>query len=115
MDIVKLTLTKVPGLFLEAENITPDHFAGKNAQQIGELHVHLGNQTAKISDYFSVEGKGGATAADTRIIVSGPTDKVKYIGMKMTARGILICIPLPGWLVEKSMSKAMLTLFVLSV
>lgn len=85
MDIVKLTLTKVPELYLEAENITPDHFAGKTAQQIGELHVHLGNTTAKISDYFSVEGKGGATAADTKIIISGPTDKVKYIGMKMTA------------------------------
>ena len=85
MDIVKLTLTKVPELYLEAENITPDHFAGKTAQQIGELHVHLGNTTAKISDYFTVEGKGGATAADTKIIISGPTDKVKYIGMKMTA------------------------------
>lgn len=85
MDIVKLTLTKVSELYLEAENVTPDHFAGKTAQQIGELHVHLGNTTQKISDYFSVEGKGGATAADTKIIISGPTDKVKYIGMKMTA------------------------------
>lgn len=85
MDIVKLTLTKVPDLYLEAENVTPDHFAGKTAQQIGELHVHLGNQTAKISDYFSVEGKGGETAADTKILIAGPTDKVKYIGMKMTA------------------------------
>lgn len=85
MDIVKLTLTKLSELYLEAENVTPDHFAGKSAQQIGELHVHLGNTTAKISDYFTVEGKGGATAADTRIIISGPTDKVKYIGMKMTA------------------------------
>lgn len=85
MDIVKLTLIKEPELYLEAENITPDHFAGKTAQQIGELHVHLGNTTAKISDYFTVEGKGGATAADTKIIISGPTDKVKYIGMKMTA------------------------------
>jgi len=85
MNIVKLTLTKVSDLYLEAENISPDHFAGKTAQQIGELHVHLGNQTEKISDYFSVEGKGGATAADTKIIVSGATDKVKYIGMKMTA------------------------------
>ena len=85
MDIVKLTLTKVSELYLEAENVTPDHFAGKSAQQIGELHVHLGNTTAKISDHFTVEGKGGATAADTKIIISGPTDKVKYIGMKMTA------------------------------
>ncbi|NLV27098.1 MAG: formylmethanofuran dehydrogenase subunit C [Methanomicrobiales archaeon] len=85
MDIVKLTLNKIPDLYIEAENITPDHFAGKTAQQIGELHLHLGNTTAKISDYFSVEGKGGQTAADTKIIVAGDTTKVKYIGMKMTA------------------------------
>ena len=85
MDIVKLMLTKVPELYIEAENVTPDHFAGKTAQQIAELHVHLGNQTHKIGDYFSVEGKGGETAADTKIVISGPTDKVKYIGMKMTA------------------------------
>ena len=85
MDVVKLTLTKVPDLYLEAENVTPDHFAGKTAQQIGELHVHLGNTTAKISDYFSVEGRGGATAADTKIVIAGDTAKVKYIGMKMTA------------------------------
>jgi formylmethanofuran dehydrogenase subunit C len=85
MEIVKLTLTKVPELYLEAENITPDHFAGKNAQQIGELHVHQGNRTEKISDYFTVEGKAGETAADTKIVISGQTDKVKYIGMKMSA------------------------------
>ncbi len=85
MDIVKLTPSKVPELYLEAEHISPDVFAGKNAQEIGELHVHMGNQTHKISDFFTVEGKGGATAADTRIIINGDTGKVKYIGMKMTA------------------------------
>ena len=85
MDIVKLTPTKVPELFLEAENITPDVFAGKNAQQIADLHVHMGNTTIKLGDYFSVEGKGGATAADTKIIITGDVSKVKYIGMKMTA------------------------------
>jgi formylmethanofuran dehydrogenase subunit C len=85
MDIVKLIPSKVPELYLETEHISPDVFAGKTAQQIGELHVHMGNQTYKLSDYFTIEGKGGATAADTKIVIAGDVSKVKYIGMKMTA------------------------------
>jgi formylmethanofuran dehydrogenase subunit C len=84
MDIVKLTPSKVPELYLESDNITPDVFAGKTAAQIADLHVHMGNQTLRLGDFFTVEGKGGATAADTRIVIAGDVSKVKYIGMKMT-------------------------------
>jgi len=85
MDIVKLTPSKVPELYLETENISPDVFAGKNPQQIADLHVHMGNQTLRLGDFFNVEGKSGATAADTKIVVAGDASKIKYIGMKMTA------------------------------
>lgn len=85
MDTIKLTAIAVPELYLEAEHISPDVFAGKSTQEIGNLSVHMGNQTYKISDYFTVEGKAGATAAETKIIVAGDVSKVKYIGMKMTA------------------------------
>ncbi len=85
MDTVKLTAKVVPELYLEAEHISPDVFAGKSTQEIGDLSVHMGNQTYKIADYFTVEGKAGATAADTKIVVAGDVSKVKYIGMKMTA------------------------------
>jgi formylmethanofuran dehydrogenase subunit C len=90
MDIVKLIPGMVPELYLESEHISPDVFAGKSAQQIGELHVHMGNKTYKLSDYFTIEGKGGATAADTKIVIAGDAGKVKYIGMKMTAGEIEI-------------------------
>ena len=85
MDIIKLTPRKVPELYLESEHISPDVFAGKSNQQIGELHVHMGNQTFTLADYFTIEGKAGATAAETKIVVAGDVSKVKYIGMKMTA------------------------------
>ncbi|PKL59265.1 MAG: formylmethanofuran dehydrogenase subunit C [Methanomicrobiales archaeon HGW-Methanomicrobiales-4] len=85
MDIIKLIPSKAPELYLETEHISPDVFAGKTNQQIGEMHVHMGNQTYKLSDYFTIEGKAGATAADTKILVAGDVSKVKYIGMKMSA------------------------------
>jgi len=85
MDTIKLTLIKVPELYLETEHISPDVLAGKSNQEIGELNIHMGNQTYKLSDYFTIEGKAGSTAAETKIIVSGDVSKVKYIGMKMTA------------------------------
>lgn len=84
MDVVKLTPSKVPELYLESEHISPDVFAGKSSQEIGDLHVHMGNQTYKLSDFFTIEGKGGATAADTKIVITGDAGRVKYIGMKMT-------------------------------
>ncbi len=85
MDIIKLTPTKVPELYLEAEQISPDAFAGKTNPEIGELSVYMGNQTYKLADFFTIDGKAGATAADTRIVIAGDAGKVKYIGMKMTA------------------------------
>lgn len=85
MDIIKLTPSKVPELYLESEHITPDVFAGKSATQIAELNVHMGNKTYKLGDFFTIEGKSGATAAETKIVIAGDVSKVKYIGMKMTA------------------------------
>jgi formylmethanofuran dehydrogenase subunit C len=85
MDVVKLIPSKVPELYLESEHISPDVFAGKSASQIADLHVHMGNVTVRLGDFFTVEGKGGATAADTKIIIAGDASRIKYIGMKMTA------------------------------
>jgi len=90
MDIIKLIPNKVPELYLESEHISPDIFAGKSNQQIGELNVHMGNQTYKLSEFFTIEGKAGATAAETKIVFAGDASKIKYIGMKMTAGEIEI-------------------------
>ena len=85
MDVVKFTIKDTPELYLEAENITPDAVAGKSASEISDLPLFMGNQTLKIGDYFTVEGKAGATAAETKIVVSGNLTKVKWIGAHMTA------------------------------
>ena len=90
MAKVILTPTQTPTLFLEAENITPDVFSGKNAKEIAALHGFVGKTTVTLGDYFTVEGAGGATAADTTIVINGDVSRVKYIGMKMTAGEVVV-------------------------
>ncbi|KQC09462.1 MAG: formylmethanofuran dehydrogenase subunit C [Methanolinea sp. SDB] len=90
MDTVTLTLKTPPTLYLEADNISPDVFAGKKASEIADLHVFEGREQFQLGKYFDVAGSAATTAADTRIVVKGDTTRVKYIGMKMSAGEILV-------------------------
>lgn len=90
METVTITMKNPPHLYLEAENITPDKFAGKNSAQIADLHVYEGNTTSTLGKYFEVSGDAGATAADTKIVVKGDVTRVKYIGMQMSAGEIVV-------------------------
>ena len=97
METVTITMKNPPALYLEADNVSPDVFAGKTAAQIAELHVHEGNTTSTLGKYFEVSGNAGATAADTKIIVKGDVKKVKYIGFKMTAGELAMMTNAQGW------------------
>ena len=90
METVTITLKNVPALYLEADTISPDAFAGKTAAEIANLPVFEGNQPSTLGNYFTVSGNAAATAADTKIVVKGDTKKVKYIGFKMTAGEVVV-------------------------
>jgi formylmethanofuran dehydrogenase subunit C len=90
METVTLTMKNPPALYLEADNVSPDTFAGKTAAQIAELHVYEGNTTSALGKYFEVSGNAGATAADTKIIVKGNVKMVKFLGMKMSAGELVV-------------------------
>ena len=90
MDTITITMKNVPALYLEADIISPDAFAGKNAAQIAELPVFEGNAASTLGKYFEISGSAGATAADTKVVVKGDVKKVKYIGFKMTAGELVI-------------------------
>jgi formylmethanofuran dehydrogenase subunit C len=90
METVTITMKNPPALYLEADNVSSDAFAGKTAAQIAELHVHEGNTTSALGKYFEVKGDAGATAADTKIVVKGDVKKVKYLGFKMSAGEVVI-------------------------
>ena len=90
METVTITMKNVPALYLEADNVSPDAFAGKTASQIAQLNVYEGNTTSPLGNYFEVSGNAGATAADTKIVVKGDVKKVKYLGMKMSAGELIV-------------------------
>ena len=90
METVTITMKNPPALYLEADNVSPDAFAGKTAAQIGDLHVYEGNETWTLGKYFEVSGNAGANAAETNIIVKGDVKKVKYLGFKMSAGELVV-------------------------
>jgi formylmethanofuran dehydrogenase subunit C len=90
METVTITMKNAPALYLEADTISPDAFAGKSATQIADLPVFEGNIPSTLGKYFDVKGNAGATAADTKIVVKGDAKKVKYIGFKMSAGEVVI-------------------------
>jgi formylmethanofuran dehydrogenase subunit C len=90
METVTITMKNQPGLFLEADNVSPDAFAGKKAADIAALHAYEGREQFTLGKYFEVSGDAGATAADTKILVKGDVSRVKYIGMKMSAGEVVI-------------------------
>lgn len=90
MEAVTLTIKNQPKLYLEADSITPDAFAGKKAEEIADLPVYVGKEQHRLGDFFEVSGRAGATPAETKIVVNGDLSRVKYIGMKMTDGEVVV-------------------------
>ncbi len=87
---VRLNLTQELDLPIEADTITPSHFAGKSLADIKKLPVIQGNQTLQISDFFEVSGETGDSPDATEIHVSGDLRKVKMIGKGMNGGRITV-------------------------
>ncbi|MCE8423613.1 MAG: formylmethanofuran dehydrogenase subunit C, partial [Candidatus Methanoperedens sp.] len=75
---------------VEAENISPDKFAGKSEKDIQSLEVWLGNHKTTLGDLFTIKVEGIGTAADVKIVMEGNFSRVKRIGEGMTAGLIMI-------------------------
>ncbi len=90
MKEVTLTLRKPPVLSLEAENISPDVFAGKSVEEIKELPVLHGTKERPLKDFFEVEGTAAERAEETKIVIKGDLSRVKWIGHGMSAGEIVV-------------------------
>jgi formylmethanofuran dehydrogenase subunit C len=87
---VILSLREAPDIPLEADTITPTHFAGKSAKEIGEIPVQKGNEVLKLKDFFDISGESGPTPDETEIMVKGDLKKVKMIGKGMNGGRITV-------------------------
>ena len=90
MEEVMLIPKRKIDIKVEADVITPDAFAGKNAEEIGNLSVWQGPKTYPLSEFFEVKGNGGISAAETLIRIKGDATRVKRIGEGMSAGKIEI-------------------------
>jgi formylmethanofuran dehydrogenase subunit C len=90
MNTITLKAKAKPDLFLEADNITPDAFAGKTNEEIAAFQLFEGSFPHPLGKFFDISGSAGATAADTKIVLSGDMTRIKYVGMKMTTGEIVI-------------------------
>ncbi len=77
--MLKLTLKDQPTVPLEAEMLTPDHFAGLSLDAIRALPVFHGKRQLRVDDFFTVEGE-----PSEELELHGDLARVKYIGRAMT-------------------------------
>lgn len=75
---------------VEAENISPDKFAGKSEKDIQSIEAYLGNRKTTLGELFTINVEGSGAAADTKIVMEGNFSRVKRIGEGMTAGLIII-------------------------
>ncbi|MFW9918001.1 MAG: formylmethanofuran dehydrogenase subunit C [Candidatus Thorarchaeota archaeon] len=87
---VSLILTKEPDLPIEADTITPSHFAGKSTSEIGKLPILQGNKFLELGEFFKISGEAGDSPDTTEISISGNLQKVKMIGKGMNGGQITI-------------------------
>ncbi len=90
MQTVTIKPKKDITISVEAENISPDKFAGKSEKDIQSLQVYLGNHKTTLGELFSIKVEGRGAAADTKIVMEGNFSRVKRIGEGMTAGLIMI-------------------------
>jgi formylmethanofuran dehydrogenase subunit C len=77
-------------MFLDADNVTPDDFAGKTLDEVRAVEIYEGNRTYALGDYFDVIGETDPDPNEIGIVIDGSVPKVKYIGMKMSAGKLLV-------------------------
>jgi formylmethanofuran dehydrogenase subunit C len=90
MQVVKLSLKKANKIPIEADNIKPDNFAGKTAEEIKEILIWYGNGQCPLGDFFTVEVEGKDSVENTKLVFEGDVSRVKRIGQNMTAGEIEI-------------------------
>ncbi len=90
MQTVTIKPKKDIRISVEAENISPDKFAGKSEKDIQSIEVWMGNQKTTLGELFSVKVEGTGAAADTKIVMEGNFSRVKRIGEGMTSGLIMI-------------------------
>ncbi len=75
---------------VDAECISPDVFAEKSTDEIGQLRIWEGNRKRSLSDIFKIESETGSSLEEVTIEIRGDVSRVRKIGFKMSMGHILV-------------------------
>ncbi len=90
MQTVTIKPKKDITISVEAENISPDKFAGKSEKDIQSLEAWLGNQKTTLGELFTIKAEGTGAVADVKVVMEGNFSRVKRVGEGMTAGLVMI-------------------------
>jgi formylmethanofuran dehydrogenase subunit C len=85
--MITLTVKRKFEVPIQAANISPDIFKGKDTAEIANLPVTEGNQQLKLCDLFEIQEDNIETPT---ITINGDASKVKRVGQEMKTGEILI-------------------------
>ncbi len=92
VSTIKLTLKQSPEVVLEAEVISPDHFAGRSRDQIAASVVYHGKREKRLDDFFEI-GDCPEVCGDEKdvfIELYGDLHRVRHLGRSMTGGKISV-------------------------
>lgn len=87
LKIMPKSIGKIP---VEAEVFSPNMLAGKTLEEVGEMHVHVGNKISKVKELFELDGDISDQGENQTLVLEGDFSLVKYIGTRMTSGVIVI-------------------------
>ena len=90
MQVVRLSLKRPNKIPIDADNVNPDNFAGKNEVEIKAILVWYGNRQCPLGVFFNVDVEGSSSTENTKIVFEGDVSRVKRIGQNMSAGEIEI-------------------------
>jgi len=90
---VTLTLKEAPRLPVEAESLTPENVADKDAREIGCLPLLVGSTWETVADWFDVavdEAASNREDASADLLVKGDLTRFKRLGEEMSAGRMVV-------------------------
>ncbi|PKO46180.1 MAG: formylmethanofuran dehydrogenase subunit C [Betaproteobacteria bacterium HGW-Betaproteobacteria-22] len=85
MSALTFNLNQTPRHSINCSNLTPDHLAGKTADEIAAMPINYGNSRVSVGDLFEISG------TDTQhIVFKNTSNKLDYIGASMSSGTITV-------------------------
>uniref|UniRef100_A0A7C1PLN0 formylmethanofuran dehydrogenase n=1 Tax=Thermofilum pendens TaxID=2269 RepID=A0A7C1PLN0_THEPE len=90
--VFSLHLRVKPAVLIDARNITPDRFAGRELSELRNIVVLEGGRKTRLSELFDIDGpeKAPSDPGQVTIVFETGSDKLCFIGYRMSKGRIVV-------------------------